>query len=1331
MKLKSFILLVCFLYASLLLAGSGNITPAPPNSFGIKGLLNFSINFRSPPSQIDLDRLERELKGANDIICDATDGQIVFGKVTVTAGSTNESLADMWILPQIGRSFADPNGLTRDGLRITQYSNAINSGTIAHEIGHYAFDLYDEYNEQCRFDTPCGIGRCLAASILDGQNNSIMQAINATEFCVPANHDLLRGDGSGCPSDANCPIQGICTDGDFCAGYNSTTNAYEATQHTMVRGESTWETLVKNIDDNYGIELTMPTGLPVAAQPANCDAFLDIDIQVGGTDLVVLAIDNSGSMETEDAGDMTRLAFAQAAGRVFGDLQFNNNITVAIISFNDNSEVVRDIEVLNIGNLADFKNDIDGIQARGNTAIGDGLFDSYTEIIKAKLLTEADGGVVSNPTIFLISDGQNNRGSDPKEIARLLTEAGITLHTISAGDGSNTSLLSDLASSTGGSMLPALADDLIPPTYAELSAKHQGMSMISIGNIKNTFIKNPDAASSDEIPVSIIEFLVEEDATELVLYRSLKSNQQFSDPSKGVFNHVGYFTAPDGSISIPNTSIIKDPSNLYEIVKIPNPSSGVWTYVAERTTENKSKFHFRGFINNAKPDYYIDAFPPVINTLDTFINISAQTSFDVPLSDTTITYEGYVIRPDSSRVSINFKLDPITRTVSSDFNAFNGRGLYTVRSQVVVPSNADYTSGEVIFDGPPHPDTPVTAFGRSATTSFFVDLPGCPACDNKDCDGDGIPNVEEDMYEDIDGDGLPNRCDEDSDGDDIPDNKEKLDDLDSNGRPDAYDPKFSQNNCDLELNITAIQTPSCGESDGFIEVEVSGGTGSLIYTWGHDIYLNSNKAIDLGETNYFVNVTDEAGCSISQSIEFEIVCEGAIKGMIDGPKNIPEGCSFPMIVKVDMREAISPDTVLGSFTAAINWDTDKLQYADSSALLSNFNGIINIDQENGKIIFNGVNPTGKVGLIPIFVVYFQAIGAVRDSTLVGLDISNLSTTLTFKDILPALQVEEGKITITQNGLIGDVNNDGNTDVTDALILLTYDAELGVPESIQSNIENGIGDVNNDGSTDATDALLLLTYDAMLPIPYPIETSRCPSENELREQYLSQSRFSKNVNVWWEAEEINQTLQVPVFADMETLEQALGSYKMTIEWNPKALKLRSFQEGLESNFANPIVNDNDLASGKLTLTNANVEGGQGLVMLANLTFDHIGKNLEDNFSIKLTSLSTSETFIPLKAIIQEKKKAEDLLSDLIISPNPFHENLNIQYSLSKKMAIEIDIYNTIGQPIKQLAKGMQEKGDHTISWHPSEQSIFDAGVYYIRAKLGNKIVVRKVLFTHSK
>lgn len=64
-------------------------------------------------------------------------------------------------------------------------------------------------------------------------------------------------------------------------------------------------------------------------------------------------------------------------------------------------------------------------------------------------------------------------------------------------------------------------------------------------------------------------------------------------------------------------------------------------------------------------------------------------------------------------------------------------------------------------------------------------------------------------------------------------------------------------------------------------------------------------------------------------------------------------------------------------------------------------------------------------------------------------------------------------------VLGDVNNDGAADSTDAMIILVADGGLADAQPFCATLR--LGDVNMDWLVDSTDALIVLAYDAGMPV----------------------------------------------------------------------------------------------------------------------------------------------------------------------------------------------------------------------------------------------------------
>jgi hypothetical protein len=164
------------------LAGTGSVDPQT-------GRIDFTAKFMTPPEQGEIDEFKAAVTQASAILCDATDGWMRLGTVTITGGSkVGFDQADMLVYLDNARSTTDncwegPNqpcfGLEKLDHRTMLYRDPDDSSydafTIAHELGHLVFDLAEDYDEQSRMGEAWGIGRSIECSDLSSTSNSIMQ----------------------------------------------------------------------------------------------------------------------------------------------------------------------------------------------------------------------------------------------------------------------------------------------------------------------------------------------------------------------------------------------------------------------------------------------------------------------------------------------------------------------------------------------------------------------------------------------------------------------------------------------------------------------------------------------------------------------------------------------------------------------------------------------------------------------------------------------------------------------------------------------------------------------------------------------------------------------------------------------------------------------------------------------------------------------------------------------------------------------------------------------------------------------------------------------------
>jgi hypothetical protein len=191
------------------------------------------VAFRQSPTYEDLARTQAALTRMAALLCDATEGQVRIAQIRLTSSPASEDAASLWIhdadTASGGPYDADGGSLRRLGAHMDVFASArLRPDRLAHLLGHHAFGLGDQYDDQRRRGEACGIGPGFERSHLDENNHSIMQAagglrcvdgplvdqdclrddecsggscraVLASEWSSASNHDRKRGDGSACP----------------------------------------------------------------------------------------------------------------------------------------------------------------------------------------------------------------------------------------------------------------------------------------------------------------------------------------------------------------------------------------------------------------------------------------------------------------------------------------------------------------------------------------------------------------------------------------------------------------------------------------------------------------------------------------------------------------------------------------------------------------------------------------------------------------------------------------------------------------------------------------------------------------------------------------------------------------------------------------------------------------------------------------------------------------------------------------------------------------------------------------------------------------------------
>jgi calcium-activated chloride channel regulator 3/4 len=400
---------------------------------------------------------EERIKEFANAVYQSTNGAHQIGRVTIFREGAQRNRVDViWDedCPAKKGPRANPSGFGMAGRHIwmcthwpgasTLMSTPKGSGyTLAHEWGHYAYGLYDEYASDCRdtsglVSTPLFEWLCHRSAPRSTDTEAIPSIMtnqwNAARGTVPAGYTGSAADFLEFSTQNIHPFR-----------HDSTgTNAQE-----RVFAESAWETLTRDpaTDPKFRWLPTRTQYLNLIAPGApnwivNDDespALDALDIRWVGDQVMDLSIDVSGSMSGAP------LANARTGANLLID-QVQAGTALGVSSFASTVRrnfAITDIPDPDTGVRAAAKTAVNALSAGGLTAMYDGLIRSLND-------TQAFDS--NRPAVvYLLSDGGDNASSATEASAiSAYQAASVPIIAFAYGSFAPTGTLLNLANSTGG-----------------------------------------------------------------------------------------------------------------------------------------------------------------------------------------------------------------------------------------------------------------------------------------------------------------------------------------------------------------------------------------------------------------------------------------------------------------------------------------------------------------------------------------------------------------------------------------------------------------------------------------------------------------------------------------------------------------------------------------------------------------------------------------------------------------------------------------------------------------------------------------------------------------
>ncbi|MCH7771951.1 MAG: T9SS type A sorting domain-containing protein, partial [Bacteroidetes bacterium] len=95
-------------------------------------------------------------------------------------------------------------------------------------------------------------------------------------------------------------------------------------------------------------------------------------------------------------------------------------------------------------------------------------------------------------------------------------------------------------------------------------------------------------------------------------------------------------------------------------------------------------------------------------------------------------------------------------------------------------------------------------------------------------------------------------------------------------------------------------------------------------------------------------------------------------------------------------------------------------------------------------------------------------------------------------------------------------------------------------------------------------------------------------------------------------------------------------------------------------------------------------------------------------------------------IQESRIYNSYTFDLLHNyPNPFNPTTTIQYTLMKTEYVKIELFNSLGELIQIVEKGVKEAGTYKL-FLSFNNNLLSSGIYFYRIKAGDFIQTKKMI-----
>lgn len=678
---NSLLMLLLLGLTGLASAGNGDVTTASP------GPARFNISVLFQYDEADPLSWRPLFEEGSKLLYDATEKQIQLGNVTIYVNRPEmKAQADMLVSddPDKGAS-AHIFGFGYQGYHMffSQIHKSV-TGRIrgqmgfVHELGHYAFGMYDEYQGSETRATASDLPLlettkkffCIrpqtggVSSVMDAGTTTLNNV--RTEFCYPGDHNYGRFQ----PADEEGGLGRI----------------YRNKQQVQ-RQRSCWEQLVASMRSNWQVTVTAPTSAPVSDiaghQPINVTVVSDV------VQRTVFILDN-----TTDRLE----ALKKAASSALGGLK--DGTLVGIVTLDGTT--VANLTVLNAETRAQ------GQALIGNLTRG-GAPNLDVSLRQANALLAARTPRGGNENVLLVA-ASNVRPSDAATSE--LKAAKVNVSYVTVGEDLEVAPLQELAHTTGGDGRSVPSEEQATQAVEEEARSNQGDAPIDFREARLA----PGESFTGALPVDT--FLT-------------ALSVELSWEEQGPFELT--LVDPQGRTLLPNAVSSED-----VVFRIDVPQAGEWRYTVTNRGSAAAECELDMFGTDVTTGLEVGGHAQLLFPQAQRLQVAVFAG-DSGVDGAAVN--GTVIRPDGSTRNLTFYDDGSAGhgddeahdgIYSNYFGAFTGSGIYAVIATGRNTNGTTLPSDEVDPENPSfdRPE-PVAPFQRLGAFGFEAnDVPATVATGN-------------------------------------------------------------------------------------------------------------------------------------------------------------------------------------------------------------------------------------------------------------------------------------------------------------------------------------------------------------------------------------------------------------------------------------------------------------------------------------------------------------------------------------------------------------------------------------------------------------------------